>query len=86
MTKTSSVQLANELGAALDATLEYYFELGKKMPLLGPHKTMLQSCDPMKELIVQMYVDLLEFHSRMLKLFAERSKSRAHSVRFVSIC
>lgn len=65
--------MAKEDQGVLDAILETYQKLGKRVPLLGPHKNLLREKPDLRRCLAHMYQDLLKFHRRILDLFRERS-------------
>lgn len=71
------MKLANELSQALDSALDFYLEYGRRIPLLIPHRDMLQNSTYAKKFLGFIYLDLLDFQSRIMKLFAERSECLA---------
>lgn len=59
---------------ALDSVLDTYLKFGRRVPLAGPYKSLLRDHPAMRTCLAYMYADLLDFHTHILKLFAEKSK------------
>ncbi|KAL2066161.1 hypothetical protein VTL71DRAFT_2232 [Oculimacula yallundae] len=63
------LQIASKLDGAFDALLDAYEALGHSLPILSAVDTLFHSHPHMKEVLVNVYEDILDFHKRAIGFF-----------------
>ena len=66
---THFLQVASNLTNAFDALLDAYQRIGEQIPLLIQYQTLFQTHPHMRQLLVDIYRDILDFHKEAIKHF-----------------
>jgi hypothetical protein len=71
---TDSSQIASAYTEAFDALLDAYQQIGENLPLLSQYQGLFQRNLNMRRVLALIYSDILEFHTKALKYFRQRSR------------
>lgn len=66
--------MASNLADAFNALLDAYQRIGEQIPLLLQYQALFQAYPHMRQLLVDIYQDILEFHREAIKHFQKSSK------------
>jgi hypothetical protein len=73
-------QTASAWSESLNSVLNAYQDIGDEMPLLADYQELFSSNAHMREVLVMIYSDILEFHREAMLHFNKRGKVQSRVV------
>ncbi|KAI4132225.1 MAG: hypothetical protein LQ347_002654 [Umbilicaria vellea] len=67
------LKIASNFSEAFDALLDAYRQIGDALPIFSDINNLFSSHSNVQQILVNVYEDILEFHSRSVKFFKQRA-------------
>lgn len=80
------IQTASTWAVSFDTLLTAYQSIGEQMPLLSRYEGMFGNDSHLEDVLVRIYANILEFHSKTLRFFNRPGQKRFFLPTVILIC